>query len=399
MPRTLTISLAVLVIALFISAPAMAFSEDVTTALNIGSTLSSIGTTHFNVGAVPGYAPIFHLENRWAFGSSFEYQIGTPGELYLILSDPQDRAQIVRVDVTELQSMHTENYEIDIDHQNDIDTIMVVDNVVIADLEGLIRDEGAYALQFSIISKLRGRQSFIFSWNVGVDTPTGSSTVLIFASNPQQQAETPTEERMPVNESLSLQIGGQDFGSADAFYVSGVDELLVRSPISTEWEVFENGSRVNFQNESFLVLRPQAAGTFQFRADGDEMTIVVLSPYSPGKSEAEADSDVTADICSNGTISVQTRLHAYAYAEPGQTPFVIAVASPERVPIEQYPTGYYPTGVQIFRTDVPQSTWFWSEENGWVDTTCGPPPSNWGWQPPVPPPPSSGWAPEVPPVP
>ncbi|MFC1656662.1 hypothetical protein ACFL14_01695 [Patescibacteria group bacterium] len=205
------------------------------------------------------------------------------------------------------------------------------------------------------------------------------------------------------NPGIFLLNSGFNFGSAPRYFTGGISSFQICSEETTDWTVHSSSGIQNFNNETFLNLEVDNPGTWRFEANNDSIEICVLSGAS--RSHAISDSSIHCDQGEIGVISISLSAHSEAWTESNP---IFVIGAGESVLDEVIDPGvswsrYYPISGPIFRVGIPENQlvhWYWDQDTCAFaeDPTCGEPPIDWGWQPPVPDPPSSGWEPEVPPV-
>jgi len=378
---------------LLIPSQVMAFGEeDIFNILNGASTLSGTGRDWTGVGAAFAPPVLVGQSGTPTVGSYHELNIGEQAEVHLFLGDPENRARWIEWEITNLSGEIVNSGEID------------CRDCTMALIPIQFDEPGLYYLAFYLTSKVRGQARFIITWNEAIQRTTDTSQMLIMVSG---DSELPNINPNTAPENINgiyLLSSGVNFGSVPIYYTSGISNFQIHSNNPLNWVVIGPNGTMTFQNEHFLNLNTDEPGCWYFQTGNDNMTIVVLAGSSTV--HAIADSGINVDTSENGNIYIELSAHAEAYAESNPV-FVIGVGAAE---IEEIPetttswSNYYPTNPMMYRVGLPENQiihWYWDESTCMFqqDPTCGLPPDDWGWEPPVPPPPSGEWEPEIPPIP
>ena len=358
--------------------------EDILNILNGASTLGGTGRDWSGTGAA--FAPPVLIANGIpTIGSFHELSVGENAEVVLFIGDPENRARWVEWEITELSGEIIESGEVD------------CQDMTIARIPIVFDQSGLYYMAFYLTSKVRGQQRFIIPWNTAIQRNTDTSQMLIVVNESSTTVSPYTEVASENNSGIYLINSGVNFGSAPRYFVSGLSNFQVYSDNPTTWRVNGPTGLQTFENETFFNLSIKS-GSWTFEANGDQMTIHVFS----GPSVVEATSDSNQSITYNeNEIEINLSVNAHAYAESNPI-YIIGVGESILKEVDSVGwSNYYPIDSPIFRVGIPQNQivhWYWDQDTQYFqeDPTCGPPPSDWGWEPPVPPPPSNSWSPEVP---
>ncbi|MFH1749302.1 MAG: hypothetical protein ABH837_00155 [bacterium] len=382
------------IVCLLVPSQVMALGEeDILNILNGASTLSGTGRDWTGTGAV--FAPPVLVDHSGipTIGSFHELNTGESAEIHLFIGDPENRARWVEWEATNLEGTIVDSGEID------------CLDMTLARIPIRFEQPGLYYMAFYLTSKVRGQQRFIFSWNEAIQRNTDVSQMLITVSeNSSVRNSDLNNSENTANDGAGLYLvnSGVNFGSLPRYFVGGISNFQIWSEMPTNWTVYGPNGIQSFTNEVFLNLTIDQPGYYRFQTDRDSMEIYVSSGAS--RSHAISDSRICADT-SEGLISISLSAHAEAYAESNPM-FIIGIGETVREEIDNSRanwSNYYPINARMFRVGIPQNQlirWYWDEGTcPQVDPTCGLPPSDWGWEPPVPPPPSDSWSPEVPPIP
>lgn len=367
-------------------------AEEIVTGLNLLGGLSQSGESWSGVGAYFSTPPLLETSNSLTIGTYHRISCGESGIVKLSLGDPENRARSVRWEIVNSQTAEIQTGEVECQDSR------------IVEIPIQFSTPGIYYMHFFLISKLRGQEQFlVFRWNEAKLKTTASSGMMIFVeSESSSRSSISTTPNSANSNVLNLEIDGQNFGSAPSYYVSGLEQMKIRAGDPQDWTVSGPEYTQDFSGEESLVFRPENPGTWIFQSRDDQIMIIILAV---SRAEAEATSDININYCTNGNMTVDISSRAYAYAESVSLLVVACFAQTEEVNIQELGwSGVYQPQLPVYSLGVPGQYLHWNfnpSSSQWEqqDPTCGPPPDDWGWQPPVPPPPSDGWAPEVPPVP
>lgn len=386
MLRTLTrVILVFTVVTVITLAPTSvyAFDEDVLNAIGLVSNISNSGSSWTGTGACFATPPEVISDSQTSSGTYHGLVVGESAVSRFVIADPDGRARIIRF-ILVGESGEISRSEVE------------CRDISIVEFPLAFDEPGVYWLLVYLDSKVRGRTNIPIlgiGWNKAVieNTAITALEITVYPNNYRSSTETSSSDN-----DLYLCVDGHNFGSEELYYVSGIPRMEIWSDQIQDWTVADSSRNVeNITDESFLVLEPISTGVWTFN---DRMTIVVTGA---NYSEAEAESSIEVNYNPDGTLMISSNAYAYAYnySSPSMVIGISSVGSDSTI---NNRGAYYQPNARIYGQPAPRSHLYWyfdQETCRWEDPTCGPPPDDWDWEPPVPPPPSQGWEPDVPPPP